>query len=263
MEEKSLIRKRAIETYLKRFPIIILMMSICSIIILTVNLIINTITSSIPNNSVKLVLLLFSIYVVFQLLYGLNKTFMRIINDEKVTDIFSFLKDAISRFRSPLASMLLVILVATVYMIAVSIVGVFAMSIAASIQGKNSPIIESIRSLTIIIATFVIIIKVIPYEFAFFILAEDENKSISGLQALKKSKALLKDHVIDYIILLLPIVGIFLAAVIALALFHNFVYPIFSNPTVYYGVSILLEIAITPLVRLVEINYYNFLKDEK
>ena len=262
MEEKNLIRKPAIEMYLKRFPILILMMSICSIFFLTVSFIVNTINSSMSNTLVKIILALVSTYIVFQLFYGLNKTLIRINNKEEVTNLLLFFKDAKSRIKAPLAAILIILLIAAVYIFVISLIGALATSVAAINVGTDSTIITSLSSLTTIIALFVTITKVIPYEFAFFILAEDENKSISGFKALKKSKAMLKNHIIDYIVLLLPVVGIFVGAVLILALFHRFVYPIFDNTVIYYGITIVLQVLITPLIRLIEINYYNYLKDE-
>lgn len=262
MEEKNLIRKPAFEMYLKRFPILIMMMSICSMIFLTVSLIVNTISSSITNDPLKVIFALISTYIVFQIFYGLNKTLIRINNNEEVTNLLSFFHDAKSRIKAPLVAILIILLIAAAYILVITIIGAFATSIASAYVGTNSTVITSLISLTTIIAIFVTIAKVIPYEFAFFILAEDENKTISGFNALKKSKALLKNHIVDYIILLLPVVGVFVGAVLILALFHKFVYPIFNNTIIYYGVTIVLQILITPLIRLIEINYYNFLKDE-
>ena len=56
MEEKNLIRKHAIEVYLKRFPIILLMTSICTIISITLSFIVKTLQSAIPYASINYLL---------------------------------------------------------------------------------------------------------------------------------------------------------------------------------------------------------------
>ncbi len=258
MEERNLVRKQAFELYLKRFPIIMLMMIIYVAITTSLNLLINAFNKSMGIPILQVVTSLITVYVFFQLLYGLNRTLLRINNGEKITNLVEFLKDAKSRLGAPLYCIIRIIITALIYVIAIVLIGSVAMSIARTAVPDNPQLMESLLKFTTIVALFVTIIKVIPYEFSFFILAEDNNKSISGKQALKRSKSLLKDHIIDYIILLLPIVGLFMIFVIIIALLDRFV-SFSQNTILFYGVTILLEAFFTPIVRLVEINYYNLL----
>lgn len=258
MEEKNLIRKQAFETFFKRFPIIILMMAIYLIITISLDFLIKAVTVSITIPIIQLCISLASLYIIFQLLYGFNKSLIRLTNGEKVTDITCFLKDATSRFKAPLYCILRIICIALVYIIAIFLIGTIAMMFSRTAFPENNQLLSSIQSFTIIVAVFVSIIKVIPYEFSFLILAEDEDKKVSGKEALKRSKKLLKDRVLDYILLLLPIAGLFLVFVILITILDYYV-QFSKNTTLFYGVAILLQAFFTPIVRLIEIHYYHLL----
>lgn len=260
MEEKNLIRRQALETFFKRFPIIMLMMAIYVAITTTFRFIFNSIGGAESVSTIKYIVSLVGVYLIFQLSYGLIRTLVKINNNEKVTNLAEFLLDAKSRFIAPLYCILRILVVAIVYILVVSIIGSVAIIIAKSIMPNNEQLIASLTSFTGIVALFVTIVKVIPYEFSFFILAEDNDKSISGKDAIKQSKALLKDHVIDYFLLLLPIVGVFVIIVLLITLLNHFI-GFLNNVTVFYGLTTVLEAFFTPIVRLVEINYYNILND--
>lgn len=261
MEERNLIRNQALDVFFKRFPVVIIMMLICSAITLTINFIFKTIASAISNQSVNTFLSIIPTLLTLQLMYGYNKTLIRINSGEEVRDLFCFIKDAKSRIKAPILGILIITLISTLYMVVTLIIGSLAISLFANMFNSTT-LARTLSIFVAIVSVFITIYKIIPYEFAFIILAKDDEKKISTMQALKKSKEILKNHVFDYILLLLPIVLVFLIIVILLGLINIYVYEILANPLIYYSIPALLLVLLTPLVRLIEINYYDYLTSD-
>ena len=258
MEERNLIRKQALDVFFIRFPVVIIMMLICFALTITINFITKTIASSVSNQYINILLSLIQTLITLQLMYGYNKTLIRINSDEEVRDLFCFIKDAKSRIKSPIICIMIIALVATLYMLVTLLIGSLAISLIST-MGNSATITRTLSIFTAFVSIFITIYKIIPYEFAFIILAKDEEKKISAIQALKNSKEILKNHVFDYILLLLPILLVFLFVVMLLGAINVYVYEIFSNSVVYYAIPALLLILLTPIVRLIEINYYDYL----
>ena len=261
MEERNLIRKQAFDVFFIRFPVVIIMMLICFALTLTINFIAKTIASSLSNQYINIILSIIQTLITLQLMYGYNKTLIRINSDEEVRDLFRFIKDAKSRIKSPILCLIIIALVASLYMLVTLFIGSLVISLIST-MGNNPAITRTLSIFTAFVSIFITIYKIIPYEFAFIILAKDEEKKISALQALKDSKKILKNHVFEYILLLLPILLVFLLVVMLLGAINVYVYEIFSNSVVYYAIPALLLVILTPVVRLIEINYYDYLTSD-
>jgi len=261
MEERNLIRKQAFDVFFIRFPVVIIMMLICFALTLTINFITKTIASSLSNQYINTFISIIQTLLTLQLMYGYNKTLIRINSNEEVRDLFRFIKDAKSRIKAPILCIVLIALVASLYMIVTLFIGSLSISLVSTMD-NNPTFIHTLSIFTAFVSIFITIYKIIPYEFAFIILAKDEEKKISAIQALKDSKNILKNHVFDYILLLLPILLVFLLVVTIFGAINVYVYEIFSNPLIYYAMPALLLIILTPIVRLIEINYYDYLISE-
>ncbi len=261
MEERNLIRKQAFDVFFIRFPVVIIMMLICFALTLTINFIAKTIASSLSNQYINIFISIIQTLLTLQLMYGYNKTLIRINSNEEVRDLFRFIKDAKSRIKAPILCIVLIALVATLYMIVTLLIGSLAISLISTMS-NNPTFIRTLSIFTAFVSIFITIYKIIPYEFAFIILAKDEEKKISAIQALKDSKNMLKNHIFDYILLLLPILLVFLLVVTIFGAINVYVYEIFSNPLIYYAMPALLLILLTPVVRLIEINYYDYLTSD-
>ena len=104
-----------------------------------------------------------------------------------------------------------------------------------------------------------------------FRIEEEEKKSSKFVEFFKNLyykiyKTFANNKMLGYIkstiALLLPILLVFLLIVTIFGAINVYVYEIFSNPLIYYALPALLLILLTPIVRLIEINYYDYLTSE-
>lgn len=200
------------------------------------------------------------VLITIPLACGVINTIVQISNNKK-SSATEFINFSIKNF-GKICKILLKIILDALIISAIAFAVILAILIFLITVVKLSETTVRITSIVLsLVYTVILIIRLLPYSFCFFILSENKDKK--SKEIITESKNLMKGNLISFIILTLSFIGWYLLITVFVNVIYYFV-AIGKIPNVLYVLSTYIStIFLTPYMTATQYAYYEDLLSDK